>query len=134
MLCAAGLATISSVHRFADRAVEADVRVVRLDERQREDGPLYRPVFSATAPDGTVLEYAGDLWVAPAPHAEGETVPGRVDAATGEIRSLRMMDGQADLGEGTLGLGIACLLLAGVYFISRILNRDFRNAAPKPKD
>lgn len=134
ILCAAGIVTIFSVHRFADRAAEADVRVVRVEERQRDDVRTFRPVFTATAPDGTSLEYAGNLWVAPAPHAAGDVVPGRVDHATGEIRSLRMMDGQASLGEGTLGLGIACLLLAAVYFITRVLNRDFRESAERRRD
>lgn len=134
ILCAAGLATIFSVNRFAERAVAAEVHVIRVDERRQDDGPVYRPVFGAPAPDGTALEYAGDLWIAPAQHAAGEVVPGRVDYDTGEIRSLRLMDGQAQLGEGTLGLGIACLLLAGVYFASRALNRDFRDSARRRRD
>ena len=128
VLCAAGSVTILSVSRFADRATEADILVLRIDERRREERSVFRPVFAATAPDGRAFEYAGELWLAPAPHAAGDIVPGRVDYTTGEIRSLRLMDGQARLGEGTLGLGIACLLLAAVYFIARMLNRDFRDA------
>ncbi|MEM0950246.1 MAG: DUF3592 domain-containing protein [Pseudomonadota bacterium] len=129
ILCAAGLTAIISVHRFAERAVEADVRVVRVEERARNDGTMYRPVFATIAPAGSEIEYAGNLWVAPSPHNAGEIVPGRVDAETGEIRSLSMLNGQARLGQGTLGLGLACLLLAGVYFVTRVLNRDFRDRA-----
>lgn len=71
---------------------------------------IYRPVFGLVTDAHPRPTYAGNVWMRPAPHTKGDTVAGRYDAATGEMRSDQMP------GKGMLigGMGAFVGLLAAV--------------------
>ena len=93
-----GLFFVMSQNAFTARSVEEQVTVTFVDRLEDDEGTLYRPTFEARAVDGEVIEYTGDTWIRPKPHNQGDVVEGRVDWATGEIRSASMMKTGSRLG------------------------------------
>lgn len=100
---------------FIARSEPAQLYVSDVQSRKDTDGlRTYRPVFTVmTSPH----DFAGNRWSRTPPHQIGETVAGRYDPATGEMRSDKMLRKSKWLGwiarifGALLGLqGIALLL------------------------
>jgi hypothetical protein len=99
---------------FAARSVPAELRVVSIDskiEYDNSDGHLrryymYRPVFALKDAKPPAKRYAGNIWMSVAPHRTGDVVPGRFDAARGEMRSDRMQAVSIWLGRLAMVLGV----------------------------
>ncbi|MGL5011455.1 MAG: hypothetical protein ACRC6I_16365, partial [Paracoccaceae bacterium] len=58
--------------------------------------------------------YAGNVWMRPAPHERGDTVSGRYDSTSGEMRS----DG---MGKKSLLIGGIVAIIGLVVFVQGIL-------------
>jgi len=76
---------------FIGRSVPTQVTVIEVDQRDGQNGPVYRPHFAVDLPGGQRLIHAGTVWLSPQPHVVGEIVPGRYDPESGEIISDHMI-------------------------------------------
>jgi hypothetical protein len=84
---------------FHARSEPAQLLVLQIDQKRDTShrttatfGPRYsyRPVFGLVTDARPRPTYAGNVWMRPAPHTRGDTVAGRYDASTGEMRSDQM--------------------------------------------
>jgi hypothetical protein len=100
---------------FHARSEPAQLLVLQIDQKRDTShrtkytfGPryFYRPVFGLVTDARPT--YAGNVWMRPAPHTRGDTVAGRYDAATGEMRSDQMSGKSMLIG----GMGAFIGLLA----------------------
>lgn len=101
---------------FQRSTLEVDALVVTVEERQGKKGVLYRPHFEVEASDGTRIQYAGNIWVAPKPHEAGATVAARYDPSSGAIRSKTMLQSRQALGSVLLTTGGILTVLGAAFF------------------
>jgi len=96
---------------FIGRSVPTQVTVIEVDQRDGQNGPVYRPHFAVDLPGGQRLIHAGTVWLSPQPHVVGEVVPGRYDPESGEIISDHMIDRIKRFGRVFIRLGSFLALL-----------------------
>ncbi|MBT8476817.1 MAG: hypothetical protein KJO78_15250, partial [Alphaproteobacteria bacterium] len=53
---------------FADRSVAAQVTVIEVEQKDSQNGIVYRPRFAVDPPNGERQTYAGTVWLSPQPH------------------------------------------------------------------
>lgn len=100
---------------FTSRAVEAELLVVLVESKRGDNGQVYRPTFEAITGDGEAARYAGNTWVSPKPHNQGDVVAGLVDWPTGEMRSVSMTEWSKSFGKIFASIGGICFVLGGAY-------------------
>ena len=110
-----GFYTIWSASSFISRATDVELLVVQIESKQSDDGQLYRPIFSATAPGGEVLRYLGNMWVSPKPHNQGDVVSGLVGWSSGEMKSVVMADWSKWFGTLFASLGGILFVVGGIF-------------------
>ncbi len=114
--CLAGAYLMYSQHTFRSGSLKAELEVIEVESKRSDGSLVYRPTFEAKSPEGTFFQYAGNTWVAPKPHSEGDVVPGRVVWTTGEMRSEAMMSSASALGRTFILYG-AVSLAGGTAFL-----------------
>jgi hypothetical protein len=104
---------------FADRSIATQVTVIEVEQKDGQNGIVYRPRFAVDLPNGQRLTYAGTVWLSPQPHVLGEVVPGRYDPDSGEIISDHMIAGTKWFGRIFISLGSFLSLLGVALFVWR---------------
>jgi len=122
---AIGLNSIYSAYSFKQNSVPQQLVVIAVDSRQTKDGTVYRPRFQAVGKDGKSLQYSGHTWISPKPHEAGDIVDGRVNWASGEIRSVGMINFGTSIGKMSLKAGGIAFLLGLIYFTLKKIRRFF---------
>lgn len=126
IFCTVGLVFVTSQNGFAARSEVADLLVLEVERKQSDEGYVYRPTFQATDSAGTTLSYTSRTWVSPQPHTQGEVASGRVDWASGEIRSTAMMTMGRRLGIIFAVLGV---ILMGISVVAMMATARRRRRA-----
>lgn len=101
---------------FIDTSQPVTATVIEVHRRDRNDGPVFRPVFEIVLPNGETRRYIGDFWEDPPTHYEGDVVSARYSKETGEIWSDELSRTRKIFGYrmSILGGGFAIL---GIYLI-----------------
>jgi hypothetical protein len=87
-----GLIFFGNSMNFIGRSEPAQLYVSDLESRKDLDGVFsFRPVFKLASAKSAQKGYAGNQWDKIPPHQVGETVGGRIDPETGEMRSDKML-------------------------------------------
>jgi len=97
-------------------SVDVVAEVVRVDEKISDNTRLYGPVFVATSPSGSNVEYDGTAWFSPKPYAVGERVSARYNIKTGVITTEKTRVFPASFGVALLLQG---MFLFGLGFLLR---------------
>ncbi|MGH1415624.1 MAG: hypothetical protein ACRBB0_19195 [Pelagimonas sp.] len=107
-----------SATSFSKNAVEVEALVISVEERQGDNGTVFRPTFEAKTPSGNSVQYVGNTWVAPKPHEANETVSAYYDQASGVIRSDVLLNQFQFMGSMFMGIG-GIFAVLGVSFFGR---------------
>ncbi|MGL4321442.1 MAG: hypothetical protein ACRCS3_11320, partial [Paracoccaceae bacterium] len=75
---------------------------------------VYRPTFGLVTDARPRPTYTGNVWMRPAPHNAGDTVSGRYDRVSGEMRSDAM-------GRQSLFIGGGATIIGLIVFVQGIL-------------
>lgn len=95
-----------------------NAHVTKVERKHDDDHYLYRTTFEIRY-QGAAVTYSGNTWHSPAKHTEGEIVPARYSAASGEIVSERLLDHQQFLALMALGAGTLSAFMGGFVIYSR---------------
>lgn len=117
IFCVFGLYMFYSATTFASRATQAELTVTKVESKQDDSGPVYRPTFETVNDKGEKLQYAGNSWISPKPHEEGEVVPGLVDSTSGIIKSQAMHEWRVNSGKKFALWGAIAALVGAIYLV-----------------
>jgi len=103
-----------STNNFISSSYEASIIVVHIDQKDGENGQVYRPVF-VLADDKGRVEYSGNLWVSPKPHSVGDVVRGRHAPSSGVTTSDHMLRSAQSLSSTFRNMGLILFALGFGY-------------------
>lgn len=121
-----GVAMVYSSTTFLRTSIAVEALVIAVEERQGDNGIVFRPTFKAETPTGNSVLYSGNTWVSPKPHEAGETVRAHYDQATGVIRSGLLLRNFQSMGSQFMFIGGIFAMLGMVFFGRQLYLRQLK--------
>ncbi|MDF1774614.1 MAG: hypothetical protein P1V13_01205 [Rhizobiaceae bacterium] len=104
---------------FQKNSNDAKLNIVKIESKRVVGRVVYRPRFEAIGDYGKSVQYSGHGWFRYKPYENGDVVDGRVNWATGEIRSMDMITSRASLGKNFAVIGSINFLLGLIFFMGK---------------
>ena len=121
ILVAVGLYMNFSAFDFSRNAYEIEATVANIEKKKSKNSYVYRATFAFDLSSSERVEFTGDTWVTPMPHAEGDKVTALFNPETQQIRSYALVRQQNGFANALELIGV--LLFAVGYLVRCSQNR-----------